>query len=161
MRVLGVDPSLRSTGYAVVEGDRNRQTVLEYGTIRTRRGETLEEAVKKIASGIEEVIGRHGPDCLAIEEVFTAANSRVSLQLGHVRGAVILTCQRKGLDTVPYAATRIKETVAGYGRAAKTQVQHMVVKTLGLTQIPPPDASDALAAALTHMFWSEIGSSER
>jgi crossover junction endodeoxyribonuclease RuvC len=161
MRVLGVDPSLRSTGYAVLEGDRNSQTVLEYGTIRTRRGETLEEAINHIASSLEEVVGRHGPDCLSIEEVFTATNSRTALQLGHVRGAVILTCQRKGLDTVPYAATRIKETVAGYGRASKEQVQHMVVKTLGLTHTPPPDAADALAAALTHMFWNEAGDCKR
>jgi crossover junction endodeoxyribonuclease RuvC len=153
MKVLGVDPSLRSTGYAVLEGDRNRQSVLEYGIFKTRRGETLEEAIHHIALGIEEVVGRHRPDCLAIEEVFTAKNNRVALQLGHVRGAVILTCHRCGIETVPYAATRIKETVVGYGRAPKEQVQHMVVKTLGLTQTPPPDAADALAAALTHIFW--------
>lgn len=157
MRVLGVDPSLRSTGYAVLEGDRNRQTILEYGTIRTRRGKTLQETINHIASGIEEVVERLGPECLVIEEVFTAANSRTALQLGHVRGAVILACQRCGLITVPYTATRIKETVAGYGRADKKQVQHMVVKTLGLAQTPPPDAADALAAALTHMFWNETG----
>jgi len=161
MRVLGVDPSLRCTGYAVLDGDRNRQKVLEYGIVRTRSGEPLEEAISRIADVIEEVVRRHGPDCLAIEEVFTARNSRVALQLGHVRGAVILICQRQGLATVPYAATRIKETVAGYGRAAKEQVQHMVVKTLGLTKTPPPDAADALAAALTHIFWSEEGDRQR
>jgi crossover junction endodeoxyribonuclease RuvC len=161
MRVLGVDPSLRCTGYAVLDGDRNRQTVLEYGTIRTRRGEPLEEAIHHITNGIEEVVGRHRPDCLAIEEVFTANNSRVALQLGHIRGAVILTCHKCGLETVPYAATRIKETVAGYGRAGKEQVQNMVVKTLGLKQTPPPDAADALAAALTHIFWFREGSYRR
>ena len=155
MRVLGVDPSLRSTGYAVLEGDRNRQVVLEYGIIRTRRGESLEKAIIHIVSGIEEVVGRLGPDCLVIEEVFTAVNNQTALQLGHVRGAVILACQKHGLETIPYAATRIKETVTGYGRAAKEQVQHMVVKMLGLSQVPPPDAADALAAALTHIFWNE------
>ena len=98
---------------------------------------------------------------LAIEEVFTARNSRVALHLGHVRGAVILTCHRCGLETVPYAATRIKETVAGYGRAGKSQVQHMVVRTLGLTSIPPHDAADALAAALTHIFWYKEGDRDR
>jgi crossover junction endodeoxyribonuclease RuvC len=157
MRVLGVDPSLRCTGYAVIDGDRNRQTVLDYGIIRTRRGEPLPEAIQHITDGIEEIVRRHRPDFLAIEEVFTANNSRVALQLGHVRGAVILTCHRCGLETVPYAATRIKETVAGYGRAGKEQVQNMVVKTLGLTQTPPPDAADALAAALTHLFWNRRG----
>lgn len=157
MKVLGVDPSLRSTGYAVLEGDRNRQIVLEYGVIKTPKGDTLEEAIDHIASGIEEVVERLEPECLVIEEVFTAVNNRTALQLGHVRGAVIVACRRRGLETVPYAATRIKETVAGYGRAAKEQVQHMVVKTLGLTRTPPPDAADALAAALTHMFWNETG----
>ena len=157
MKVLGVDPSLRSTGYAVLEGDRKEQKVLEYGVIKTRSGGTLQESIDRITMGIDEVVRRHRPQWLAIEEVFTARNSRVALHLGHVRGAVILTCHRCGLETVPYAATRIKETVTGYGRAGKDQVQDMVVRTLGLTSTPPSDAADALAAALTHMFWYKEG----
>ncbi|UCG38843.1 MAG: crossover junction endodeoxyribonuclease RuvC [bacterium] len=155
MRVLGVDPSLRCTGYAVIEGDRNGQKVIEYGLIRTSAADSLEKSLKHIADSIEAVEKQHKPDCLAIEEVFTARNNRVALQLGHVRGVVILIGHRCGLETVPYAATRIKETVAGYGRASKEQVQHMVVRTLGLTRTPPSDAADALAAALTHLFWQE------
>jgi crossover junction endodeoxyribonuclease RuvC len=161
MKVLGVDPSLRSTGYAVIEGDRNRQKVIEYGLIRTKSGEPLDKAINNIAASIEEVVRHHEPDCLAIEEVFTAKNSRVALQMGHVRGAVILACRKCGLETVSYAATRIKETVTGYGRAPKEQVQHMVVKTLGLTQTPPPDAADALATALAHIFWHREGKNQR
>jgi crossover junction endodeoxyribonuclease RuvC len=152
MKVLGVDPSLRSTGYAVLEGDRKAQRVLEYGVFKTRKGASIPESIDRITRGIEDVVRRHSPDCLAIEEVFTARNSRVALSLGHVRGAIILICDRCGLETVPYAATRIKETVAGYGRAGKEQVQNMVVRTLRLTETPPPDAADALAAALTHIF---------
>jgi len=154
MKVLGVDPSLRSTGYAVLEGDRRGQRVLEYGVVKTRSGTSIPETIGRITRGIEEVVWRHEPDCLAIEEVFTAQNSRVALSLGHVRGAVILVCERCGLEIVSYGATRIKETVAGYGRAGKDQVQHMVVRTLRLTETPPPDAADALAAALTHIYWS-------
>jgi len=161
MKVLGVDPSLRSTGYAVLEGDRKEQKVLEYGVIKTRSGGTLQESIDRITMGIDEVVRRHRPQWLAIEEVFTARNSRVALHLAHVRGAVILTCHRCGLETVPYAATRIKETVTGYGRAGKDQVQDMVVRTLGLTSTPPSDAADALAAALTHMFWYKEGDRER
>ena len=153
MRVLGVDPSLRSTGYAIVEGDRKKQKVIEFGLIKTSSSESLEESLKHIAALMEEVVIKHVPDCLAIENVFTARNSRVALQLGHVRGVVILICTRCGLETYPYAATRIKETVAGFGRASKEQVQRMVVRTLGLSETPPPDASDALAAALTHFYW--------
>jgi crossover junction endodeoxyribonuclease RuvC len=153
MRILGVDPSLRSTGYAIVEGDRKKQKVIEFGLIKTRSSESLEDSLKHIAASIEKIVREHAPDCLAIENVFTARNSRVALQLGHVRGVVILVCTSCGLETFPYAATRIKETVAGYGRASKEQVQNMVVRTLGLTETPPSDAADALAAALTHFYW--------
>jgi crossover junction endodeoxyribonuclease RuvC len=153
MRILGVDPSLRSTGYAIVEGDRKKQKVIEFGIIKTRSSQSLEDSLKHIAASIEKVVLEHEPDSLAIENIFTARNSRVALQLGHVRGVVILVCTRCGLETYPYAATRIKETVAGYGRASKDQVQHMVTRTLGLSKTPPSDAADALAAALTHFYW--------
>jgi len=153
MRILGVDPSLRSTGYAIVEGDRKKQKVIEFGLIKTRSSESLEDSLKHIAASIEKIVREHAPDCLAIENIFTARNSRVALQLGHVRGVVILVCTKCGLETFPYAATRIKETVAGYGRASKEQVQNMVVRTLGLTETPPTDAADALATALTHFYW--------
>jgi len=153
MRILGVDPSLRSTGYAIVEGDRKKQKVIEFGTIKTRSSQSLEDSLKHIAAAIEKVVLEHEPDGLAIENIFTARNSRVALQLGHVRGVVIMVCTRCGLETYPYAATRIKETVAGYGRASKDQVQHMVTRTLGLNETPQADAADALAAALTHFYW--------
>jgi len=155
MRILGVDPSLRSTGYSIVEGDRKKQKVIEYGLIKTRSPESLEDSLKHIAVSIEEIVQAHAPDSLAIEDIFTARNSRVALQLGHVRGVVILICMRSGLQIYPYAATRIKETVAGYGRASKEQVQNMVTRTLGLTETPPSDAADALAAALTHFYWHQ------
>lgn len=153
MRILGVDPSLRSTGYAILEGDRKNQKVVEFGLIKTKSTESLEDSLRHIAVSIEEVVRRHAPDSLAIENIFTAKNSRVALQLGHVRGVVILVCTGCGLQIHPYAATRIKETVAGYGRASKEQVQHMVTRTLGLAERPPSDAADAIAAALTHFYW--------
>jgi crossover junction endodeoxyribonuclease RuvC len=153
MRVLGVDPSLRSTGYAVIDGNRTRQKVLEYGLIKTKTSEPIEESLAHIANSLEKIVEHHRPDCLAIEDIYTARNNRVALQLGHVRGVVILVCKRSGLPAAQYSATRIKETVAGYGRAGKEQIQHMVCRTLGLDEVPPQDAADALAAALTHLFW--------
>lgn len=154
MRVLGVDPSLRATGYAVVDGDRKRQTVIEFGLIRTTRGENFEDSLEKIADTIEEIVRRYNPDCLAIEDLFTHKNSKVALQLGHVRGVIMLVCRRSGLPAAQYSATRIKETLTGYGRASKEQMQTMVVSTLSLTERPPSDAADAMAAALTHLVWS-------
>jgi len=155
MRILGVDPSLRSTGYAIVEGDRKKQKVVEFGLIKTHSSQSLEDSLNHIAKAIERIVEEHAPESLAIENIFTARNSRVALQLGHVRGVVIQVCTQSGLSTFPYAATRIKETVAGYGRASKEQVQNMVVRTFGLTETPPHDAADAIAAALTHFYWQE------
>lgn len=152
MRILGVDPSLRSTGYAIVEGDRKKQQVTEFGLIKTRKSESLEDSLKHIADSIEKIVQKYSPDSLAIENIYTARNNRVALQLGHVRGVIIQVCTSCGLKTFSYAATTIKETVAGYGRAPKEQVQHMVVRTLGLFETPPPDAADAIAAALTHLY---------
>ena len=94
MRILGVDPSLRSTGYAIVEGDRKKQRIIEFGLIKTRSSESLEDSLKHIADAIEQVVRVHTPDSLAIENIFTARNSRVALQLGHVRGVVIQVCTR-------------------------------------------------------------------
>ncbi len=157
MRVLGIDPSLRSTGYAVLEGDRKQQAVLEFGLIKTKTGEPLEASLTHIAESLENILVQHKPDILAIEDIFTARNIRVALQLGHVRGVVIVVCRRSGLAAAGYSATRIKETVAGYGRADKKQIQHMVTRTLELPEEPPSDAADAMAAALTHFFWSLPG----
>ncbi len=157
MRVLGIDPSLRSTGYAVLEGDRKQQAVLEFGLIKTKTGEPLEASLTHIAESMENILVKHKPDILAIEDIFTARNIRVALQLGHVRGVVIVVCRRSGLAAAGYSATRIKETVAGYGRADKKQIQHMVTRTLELPEEPPSDAADAMAAALTHFYWSGSG----
>ena len=92
MRILGIDPSLRSTGYAVVEGDRKKQRIIEFGLIKTRSSQSLEDSLKHIANAVEDVVRIHRPESLAIESIFTARNSRVALQLGHVRGVVIQVC---------------------------------------------------------------------
>ncbi len=156
MQVLGIDPSLRSTGYAILVGDRNHQKVVEYGVIKTPSKEPIDRSLSCIAESLEKIINKHGPDSMAIEDIFTAKNSKVALNLGHVRGVAIHTCTRLGVSVSQYSATRIKETVAGYGRAEKIQVQRMVMRTLDLVEKPPMDASDAIAAALTHFFWSDI-----
>ncbi len=154
MKVLGVDASLRSSGWAVVEGDRRSQRAAAFGTIRTRVGEPLEITLAAIASALEEIIASHQPQVLALEDIYAWKDTRTALLLGHVRGAVILLCHRKGLAVAQYSATCIKETVTGYGRAEKAQVQNMVTRTLSLPETPQNDAADALAAALTHIFRS-------
>ncbi len=161
MQVLGIDPSLRSTGYAILEGDRNRQRVIEYGVIKTPAKEPLDNTLDQIADSLEKIIKRYLLDVMSIEDIFVAKNSKVALNMGHVRGVVIQTCTRLGIPVTQYSATRIKETVAGYGRADKEQIQHMVMRTLSLEKKPPKDASDAMAAALTHFFWSDTFEARR
>jgi crossover junction endodeoxyribonuclease RuvC len=155
VRVLGVDASLRSTGFAILDGDRRRQSALEYGVIRTPLGSTLESALLIIAVALEEVIIRHRPRILALEDIYSYKDARTALLLGHVRGMVIHLCAARGMGVAQYAATCIKQTVTGFGKAGKEQVQSMVVRTLGLSETPPHDAADALAAALTHVFRGE------
>ncbi len=150
--MLGVDASLRSTGFAVLEGDRRRQSALEFGVIRTPAGSSLEAVLSRVGSSLEEIIARHRPQVLALEDIYSYKDARTALLLGHVRGVVILTCVRAGMEVAQYAATLIKQTVTGFGRAGKEQVQNMVVRTLSLAETPPHDAADALAAALTHVF---------
>jgi crossover junction endodeoxyribonuclease RuvC len=152
VRVLGIDASLRSTGFAVLDGDRRRQAAVEFGVITTPAGATLESTLRAIADGVEGIIDRHRPEALAIEDIFGYKDTRTALLLGHVRGVVIFLCARRGMEVAQYAATTIKQTVTGSGRADKQQVQNMVVRTLSLSHVPPHDAADALAAALTHVF---------
>ena len=151
MIVLGVDPGSHVTGYGVVEdGAGGKPLARAWGAIRAPRHAPVAERLKKIAGGLRAVISAHGPDTLAIEESFFAANPQTALTLGMARGAVMLVAAEAGLATREYAALLVKKTVAGYGRADKEQVRLMVRHLLALKENPTPyDASDALAIAVT------------
>lgn len=151
MRVLGIDPGSETTGWGVVEGDARRYRLVEYGTVKARPRERFAARLLKISEGIEALVARFGPDVCAVEESFFAVNPKTALQLGHVRGVILLAAERAGVEIAEYSPRLVKQTVVGYGAAEKQQVQEMVRVLLSLKEPPQPfDAADALALAITH-----------
>ena len=151
MRVLGIDPGSETTGWGVVEGEARRYRLVEYGTVKASPRERFSARLLKISDGIEEVIARHRPEACSVEEAFYAANVKVALKLGQVRGVLLVAAERAGVEIHEYSPRLIKQTVVGYGNAEKHQVQEMVRVLLGLQSVPEPhDAADALAIAICH-----------
>lgn len=150
MRVLGIDPGSRITGFGVVNVLRNG--VLQYvgsGAVRTGKGE-LADRLKLVYDGIVEIIDRYQPTVVVVEKVFMARNADSALKLGQARGAAICAGANRGLMIAEYTALQIKRAVVGRGHAEKTQVQHMVRALLTLSGTPQSDAADALACAICH-----------
>lgn len=153
MRVLGIDPGSECTGWGVVEGDANGQSyrLVEFGAVRLKSSATFSSRLLKISRALDEVITRLTPDACAIEEAFLANNPKVTLKLGQVRGVALLAAESAALEIGEYSPRSIKQTVAGYGNAEKSQVQEMVRILLSLKSVPEPhDAADALAVAICH-----------
>ena len=151
-RVLGVDPGSETTGYGVVESEGRSLKLIEYAGIRAPARFTFAERLLIITQKLEEVIERLRPRVCAVEETFFAVNVKSALKLGHVRGAILVTAARAGLEVAEYSPLEIKSALVGYGRAEKQQVQEMVRLLLGLKELPTPlDASDALATAICHI----------
>lgn len=149
-RILGIDPGSRITGYGVIEIDRGRLRFITCGTIVTDRKHPFAHRLNEIFDGLNEVIQVNQPAVAAVEDVFLAANPRSALKLGHARGAAVVAAMQNGLAVHDYSPRQVKQAVAGYGQAEKTQVQHMVRVLLGLSASPSADAADALAVAICH-----------
>lgn len=147
--ILGIDPGSRITGYGVVRDNGRSCEYVASGCIRTGSGE-LAQRLDAVYSGLYEIIRSYQPDLMSIEQVFMARNPDSALKLGQARGAAIVAATQNGLQVSEYSATQIKSALVGTGRAAKEQVQMMVMHLLQLTQKPQIDASDALAVALCH-----------
>jgi crossover junction endodeoxyribonuclease RuvC len=150
-RVLGIDPGTALTGYGVVAAEGGRVTLVECGVIRTSAVRSLSARIRDIYEGIVELIDRHQPSAVSVEDVFHGKNSRTALSLGHARGAILLAASLKDLPISEYTAVAIKKAVTGTGRATKDQVGFMVQQQLRLKHAPAPaDAADGVAAALCH-----------
>ncbi len=154
-RVLGIDPGSRVTGYGVIDIRRAQLVYVESGCIRPAAGNFLER-LGEIYRGVDELIRRHEPMEVAIEEVFLASNPASALKLGQARGAAVAAVAAHRLPMAEYAARRVKQAVVGTGRAGKEQVQHMVRVLLSLPGTPAPDAADALAIAICHVNTSRL-----
>ena len=161
MRVLGVDPGTAVTGYGVIEagngtpGQWPMGRLIECGVIRFAKRSSLPRRLHELHEGIVDLIARHRPTVLALEDAFYHKNVRTTLVLGHARGVVLLAAQDAGLDIAEYAPATIKKTVVGAGGAGKGQVAAMVMHLLRLRQAPKPaDAADGVAVALTYIIRS-------
>jgi len=152
MRILGIDPGLQRTGFAVVAAQGARVAYVASGVIATAEAARadLPARLKIIVEGVREVVATYGPDCAAVEIVFVNTNPQSTLLLGQARGAAIAALVLAGLPVAEYTALQVKKSVVGHGHAAKSQVQAMVQRLLALPGLPGPDAADALAVALTH-----------
>jgi crossover junction endodeoxyribonuclease RuvC len=160
-RVLGVDPGLQVTGYAVLEGRPRGPRVLEAGIVRGAEGRAttdLAQRVRNLYDGIVEVLEQYRPTAVAVEQLFAHyQHPRTAILMAHARGVIFLAAAQRGLPVQSYNATRIKKTITGNGRASKEQVQRTVQRELGLPQLPePPDVADALAAALCHYYVQKL-----
>jgi crossover junction endodeoxyribonuclease RuvC len=157
-RILGVDPGLQVTGYAVIEtGPR----VCEAGVIRSAEGRTttdLAPRVRALYDGIVEVLEQFHPDVVVVEQLFAHYDHpRTAILMAHARGVIFLAAGQRELPVVSYNATRIKKTITGSGRASKEQVQRTIQRELSLAKLPePPDVADALAAALCHYYMQKL-----
>lgn len=162
MRVLGIDPGSETTGWGIIEGNRSRYRLVEYGTVKASPRERFAARLLKIGDGLEAVLKRFAPDVCAVEEAFFAANVKTAMKLGQVRGVILLTAERAGVEIAEYSPRLVKQTVVGYGAAEKHQVQEMVRVLLALAQTPQPhDAADALALAICHFHHAGVAQQQK
>jgi len=153
MRVLGVDPGARATGFGVVDRLDGQLRLVECGVVRPTATLPLAGKLAEIHDGLVEILERHGPACVAVEDVFYGRNARTAAVLGHARGVILMTAASYHVDVAEYPAAEIKKAVTGHGAATKTQVAYMVQKLLGLAEPPAPsDAADGCAAAICHFL---------
>lgn len=150
MKILGVDPSLRETGYGVVETNGSEFRVLAFGTIKNQQSLFASRCLVRIADTLKNLIQQHQPEVMAVEGLFYCQNMKTALTLGQARGAVLLAAAEHGLEIYEYAPRRVKQSIVGHGGAQKLQVGKMVQRLLGLDEEPPEDAADALAIAICH-----------
>jgi crossover junction endodeoxyribonuclease RuvC len=150
MRVLGIDPGLQVCGYACLEIDGGRERMIEAGVFRTTRDLAIAAKLDQIAEDIGTLLERFRPDVVAVEELYSHyAHPRTAILMGHARGVILQKCAAAHVDVMSFAATRIKKSITGNGRASKEQMQRTMQTILGLGELPkPPDVADAMAIAL-------------
>lgn len=166
VRILGVDPGLNVTGYAVIESTTPRVRLVEAGIIKSVEGRAKVEMtlrLKAIHEGILEVIDQLKPTSMAVEQLYAHyAHPRTAILMGHARGAIFLAAAMRGLHVTSYGATRVKKTVTGSGRADKDAMQRAMLREFGLAVMPEPhDVADAMAIALCHHQSVSSGPKER
>jgi crossover junction endodeoxyribonuclease RuvC len=151
VKVIGIDPGIASCGYGIVHEKDGRLRAIDHGWWKTSAGERPELRLKTIFDAVAGLIAVHHPDAVVLEESFVGADARTALSVGQARGAVMVAAANAGIDCAEYPPARVKQTVCGYGRAEKQQVQKMVKAILAMHAEPTPShAADALAVAICH-----------
>jgi crossover junction endodeoxyribonuclease RuvC len=150
IRILGIDPGLRITGFGVIEKTGSTLSYVASGCIRTEARTSLPSRLGTIHAGVRELVLQYQPEQSVVEIVFVNVNPQSTLLLGQARGAAITALVAGGIEVAEYTALQVKQAVVGNGHADKKQVQHMVRRLLSLTGDPSPDAADALACAIAH-----------
>ena len=153
-RILGIDPGLNITGYAVLEATSRGPQLCEAGVVRGTPRSDMVTRVHEIHDGVTEVIASLQPDVMALEELYSHyQHPRTAILMGHARGVICLAAAQSNIPVIHYAATKIKRIITGSGHAPKSQMQLAIQRELNLDQIPePPDVADAVAIALCHYY---------
>lgn len=155
MRIIGIDPGTGILGFGVIDANHGKTTLVTAGVITTPAHTPLDERLEEIFDGLTEIIAETKPGSMSIEKLFFAQNVTTAMSVSHARGVAMLTGRKAKLSIAEYTPLQIKQSLTGYGKADKKQVQEMVRLQLNLQSIPKPDdAADALAAAITHALFS-------
>ena len=154
MIILGVDPGTIVMGYGVIESGDDEATLVECGVLNCSARSPMGERLSFLYKELDKIILRHQPEAVAVEQPFVAKNVKSALAIGKAQAVAILAAANRGIPSYEYTPTQVKQRVADYGASSKEQVQEMVRLQLGLAEVPPSDAADALAVALCH--WREM-----
>ena len=165
LRILGIDPGSRITGFGVIDWHGREPVYVASGCIKTLPNDELAGRIGMIVRGIGDLVAEYRPNQAAVEQVFVNVNPAATLMLGQARGAAVAALVLRDLPVYEYTALQVKQSMVGQGKAAKEQVQHMVVQMLKLSGTPQADAADGLAIALTHALRNQglaakLGSSQ-
>ena len=158
MIILGIDPGLAIVGYGVINVEKGKSTVIDYGVITTPKEDKVPVRLRKIYEGMNALLDKFQPDNIALEELFFNTNTTTGINVAQARGVILLAGTQRTKYLYEYTPLQVKQALTGWGRAEKKQIQFMVTKMLNLEKIPKPDdAADALAIALTHVHAARFG----
>ena len=149
MKILGIDPGTATTGYGIIEKQKNQIGLVEFGCIRTAKNKEMAERLNEIYEDLTKLIKKHHPNIIAVESIFFFKNQKTVISVAQARGVVLLCARQNKIKIAEFTPLQVKSSLTGYGKADKKQVQYMVKTLLNLKNVPKPDdAADALALAL-------------
>ena len=152
MRVIGIDPGTAIVGYGIIDYNKNKYSIVDYGVILTSKDLSNEERLEIVYNELDKILKKYKPEFMAIEDLFYFKNNKTVISVAQARGVILLAGKQNNIPMSSYTPLQVKIGITGYGKAEKKQVQLMVQKFLGLSEIPnPDDAADALAICITHI----------